>query len=97
MSCTTQWKTRRSAKLAAGLAISVGLVVGMIAGPAHARWAGRNDQRGYAHGWNGGYYRAPPVVYGGPYGGYGYYPPPVVYGPGIGISLPGVFIQIPIR
>jgi hypothetical protein len=62
--------------------------------------------RAYYHYYNGGYYRAPPVVYGAPYGGayYGspyyngspyYYPPPVLYGPSIGISLP--FIGIGIR
>ncbi len=43
--------------------------------------------------WNGGYYAAPPVVYGSPYGygyyGSPYYAPPVVYGPGVGISLAG--------
>jgi len=46
--------------------------------------------------WNGGYYVAPPVVYGSPYYGAPYYaPPPVVYGPGVGIALPGVNINIP--
>ena len=89
---------RLSAKLAAGLAISAILALGTFAGSA--------DARGYHHYYNGGYYRAPPVVYGSPYRGgyygspyYGgspyYYAPPVIYGPGIGISLP--FIGIGIR
>jgi hypothetical protein len=33
--------------------------------------------------WHGGYYAAPPVVYGTPY----YYPPPVVVSPGLGLSI----------
>jgi hypothetical protein len=42
-------------------------------------------------GWTGGYYAAPPVVYGYPY--YDpyyypdYYPPPVVYGPGLSFNF----------
>jgi hypothetical protein len=83
-----------SAKTAAGVAIAALLALGMFAGSAQARWGDRDDHRGYDHGYNGGYYRAPPVVYGGPYGGSGYYPPPVVYAPGIGVSLPGVNIGI---
>ena len=86
----------RSAKLAAGLAIAAILALGTFAGSADAR-----DYRGhygYNHYYNGGYYRAPPVVYGSPYGngyyGYPYYAPPVIYGPGIGISLPGINIGI---
>ena len=85
------------AKLAAGFAISAILTFGTFAGSA--------DARPYHHYYNGGYYRAPPVVYGSRYGGayygspyYGgspyYYAPPVVYGPGIGISLPFVGINI---
>jgi hypothetical protein len=91
----TTSKRRLSAKLATGLAIAAILAVGTFAGSANADW--RNDHRGY-HNWNGGYYRAPPVVYGSAYnnGYYGspYYAPPVVYGPSIGISLPGVNIGI---
>ena len=89
-------KRHLSAKLAGGIAISAMLALGTFATPASAQWNGYN--RGYYHNWNGGYYRAPPVVYGSPYGGgyYGspYYAPPVVYGPGVGISLPGVNIGI---
>ena len=84
---------RWSAKLAVGFALSAVLALGSFATPASAQY----DHRGY-HNWNGGYYRAPPVVYGSSYynGYYGspYYAPPVVYGPGIGISLPGVNIGI---
>jgi hypothetical protein len=91
----TTSKPRRSATLAAGIAISAMLAVGTFAAPASADWDGN---RGYHHYYNGGYYRAPPVVYGSPYGGsyYGspYYSPPVVYGPGIGIGLPGISIGI---
>jgi|SRR5579862_631677 len=90
----TSPKRRLSAKLAAGLAISAMLALGTYAAPASAEW----HHRGYNN-WNGGYYQAPPVVYGSPYGSsyYGYspyYSPPVVYGPGIGISLPGINIGI---
>ena len=89
-------KRRRSATLAAGLAISAMLAVGTFAAPASADWDGYH--RGHHHNWNGGYYRAPPVVYGSPYGtsyyGSPYYYPPVVYAPGIGISLPGINIGI---
>jgi hypothetical protein len=94
----TKSKRRLSAKLAAGLVISAILALGIFAGSASAQWGGG---RRYHH-WNGGYYPAPPVVYGSQYGSsyYGYdndpyqYPPPVVYGPGIGINLPGVGIRI---
>jgi len=88
--------TRRlSAKLAAGVVISALLALGTFAPSASAEW--RGDHREH-HSWNGGYYRAPPVVYGSAYGpsyyGAPYYAPPVVYGPGIGINLPGVNIGI---
>jgi len=90
----TNSRRRPSATLAAGLAISAILAVGTFAAPANAR----DHDGGYRHGWNGGYYAAPPVVYGSTYGGgyYGspYYAPPVVYGPGVGINLPGINIGI---
>jgi hypothetical protein len=84
------------AKLAAVFAI--GAILGTFAIPANAR--------PYHHYYNGGYYRAPPLIYGSPYRSsyygspyYGgspyYYAPPVVFGPGIGINLP--FIGIGIR
>jgi hypothetical protein len=85
---------RLSAKLVGGVAISALLAFGAFA-PASAEWHGDN----YGHNWGGGYYRAPPVVYGSTYGSgyYGapaYYAPPVVYGPGIGINLGGIGIGI---
>jgi hypothetical protein len=89
-------KRRLSPKLAAGLAISVLLVLGTFAASANANER-RDDRRGgdvrhyRGHGdWNGGYYAAPPVVYGSPY----YAPPPVVYGPAIGITAPGIYVGI---
>jgi hypothetical protein len=97
MTCIdTKPKRHLSAKLVTGLAIAAVLALGAGIGSARAddRDRDRHDdyQRGHyehheAH-WNGGYYRAPPVVYAEP----GYYraPPPVYYGSGVGISLPGV-------
>jgi hypothetical protein len=81
MTCIIATTSKRSlsAKLAAGLAIAAILTVGTFSGPADAR-----DSRDYnRHGYNGGYYRAPPVVYGsrynnGYYGSY-YHAPPVVF------------------
>jgi hypothetical protein len=91
----TTSKRRLPAKFAAGLAVATLLVLGVGVASARAddrdhRGGERHEERGHG-GWNGGYYRAPPVVYGG-YGGYapGYYAPPVVYGPGVGIALPGI-------
>ena len=88
----TNSKRRLSARLAAGIAISAILALGSFAGSATAR------EYDHHHGYHGGYYHAPPVVYGSPYGGayYGspYYAPPLVYGPGIGIGLPGINIGI---
>ena len=96
-SIDTTPKRRLSAKLGAGLAISAILALGSFATPASADWDGYH--RDYNHNWNGGYYRAPPVVYGSPYYGGGYYgspyyAPPVVYGPGVGINLGGIGIGI---
>jgi hypothetical protein len=93
----TKSKRRRSAKLAAGFGICTMLALGTLALPANADWDG--NYREHHHNWNGGYYRAPPVVYGSQYHSsyYGspyYYYPPVVYGPSIGIGLPGVNIGI---
>jgi len=79
-----------AARFVAGIAVSAIIALGITAGTAQARWE-RHDEHGgggYHHGWSGGYYPAPPVVYGNPYS-YGYYPPP-----GVGISLPGVNIGI---
>jgi len=89
----------RSATSVVALGAAV-LTLAFAAGPAYAGWdhhdnrGDHRDDRHYGHpGWNGGYYAAPPVIYGNP-GAYGYYPPPVVYGPSIGIAVPGVRIGI---
>jgi hypothetical protein len=59
----TKSKRRPSVKLTVGFAISAILALGTFAGSADA-------QHYYnGHYYNGGYYRAPPVVYGSPYGG----------------------------
>jgi len=92
----TKSRGRSSAKLAVWPVFSAMLALGTFAGCAVESGG---EYSGYYHNWNGGYYRAPPVVYGSPYGSsyYGspyYSPPPVIYGPGIGISLPGVGIGI---
>ena len=78
----------RAARLGAAVAISAVAALAMT-GTASARWDHPdNGWHNWHHGWSGGYWGAPPVVYGSPYG-YGYYPPP-----GVGISLPGVSIGI---
>jgi hypothetical protein len=94
---TYMTSTSRPAKLAAAIAISTVLAVTVFVTPASADWDGHH--RSYNHYYNGGYYAAPPVVYGSPYGQayYGspyYYPPPVVYGPSVGINLGGIGIGI---
>jgi hypothetical protein len=91
VTCSYDIKSKRppSAKVVTGLALGALVALGAFATLAYA-----DDHRGWhggdRHGYYGGYYGAPPVVYGSPY----YYPPPVVYGPGIGINLPGVAIGI---
>ena len=92
---TSKRTLRRTTTLVAGFVVFAALGVGTLVGTADAQWNGYH--RNYRHNWNGGYYRAPPVVYGSPYGYsyYGapnYYPPPVIYGPGIGI--PGITVRI---
>ena len=90
---------RLAVGLAAGFMLTATLGAVAFAGPASAgerRWEDRRweDRRGHDRrweerqdhhrDWHGGYYRAPPVIYGSPY----YYPaPPVVYGPGFGLNL----------
>jgi len=86
----------RSRKVAVGLMLAALLTLGTLARPASAQGRG-NDNRNRHHHWNGGYYRAPPIIYGSPYGQryYGspyyepprYYPPPVVYGPGLNFNF----------
>jgi hypothetical protein len=75
------------ARLATAAAFSAATVLSLTTGTANARWG--DDRHDWNYGWTGGYWVAPPVVYGSPYG-YGYYPPPV----GVGINLPGVSIGI---
>jgi hypothetical protein len=80
----------RAARLVAGVVVSAVVAFGMTAGSAQARWERHDEHAGrdWHHGWSGGYWSAPPVVYGSPYS-YGYYPPA-----GVGINLPGVSIGI---
>jgi hypothetical protein len=90
MTSTTTPARGWALRLAGGVAISAALLA-VSAAPASARWD--HEQHGWHHGWSGGYYHSPPVVYGSPYT-YGYYPPPVYYGPTVGLNLPGVSIGI---
>jgi hypothetical protein len=74
-------------RLTAGLVAAVmsgTFILGSLSGAAFAE-EHHDDRRG-GRGWDRGhgYYRAPPVVYGGP----AYYAPPVVYGaPGFGLNI----------
>ncbi len=88
-------KFRHTAKSMVGFVAAVAIAIGMFAGTANAQWNGYH--RDYRHNWNGGYYRAPPVIYGSHYGYsyYGapnYYPPPVIYAPWV--RIPGVVVRI---
>ena len=91
MACIINTKTKRhlSVRHLARRVLFATLCFGTFAGAASAqeRW----QHRDYHHNWNGGYYPAPPVVYGSPYGpsyyGSPYYAPPVVYGPGVGFNI----------
>ena len=71
----TTSRRRLSAKLGAGLALAALLAVGTFTAPASA-------QQYLPYGY--GYYAAPPVAYGWPYGyyapPYGYYSQPLPYG-----------------
>jgi len=80
----TDTKRRWPAVAAMGAIRTAALVLGSFPGSASAGERERDrDHRDYHHrDWNGGYYRAPPVVYGTPY-----YAPPVVYGPGLNINI----------
>jgi hypothetical protein len=68
----------------------LGVFVASASAQGHREERRGDDHRGDHRDWNGGYYPAPPVVYGSPY----YAPPPVVYGPAVGIMLPGVVIGV---
>ena len=86
----------RTAGLTGGLVLGALLVLSAFADPASAQGR-RNDDRRDHRNWNGGYYRAPPVIYGSPYGRsyYGspyynpptYYAPPLFYGPGLNFNF----------
>ena len=86
------WMKKSPMRLGAAIAASAALVLALSAVPASARWEHEHHDGGH-RGWSGGYWGAPPIVYGSPYS-YGYYPPPVAYGPSVGINLPGVSIGI---
>jgi hypothetical protein len=98
----TRLKHHLSGRLTAALVVSTVIAFASFIVPANADW--NSDHRRDQNNWNRGDYRAPPIVYGSPYGpsyyGSSYYgspynyPPPVVYGPTIGIGLPGININI---
>ena len=69
---------RPSVKLMAGVALCAISLISAFASSASAEGRG-NDRRDDHHYWNGGYYRAPPVVYGSPYGQSYYYGSPTYY------------------
>jgi len=84
MTRTSDITTKRHWTATASVAVilTAAVVFGGFTGSASAadhRWDRHDDHRG---GWNGGYYRAPPVVYGTPY-----YAPPLIYGPGLNINI----------
>jgi hypothetical protein len=79
-------KRRRTAGLTAGVVFTAILALGTFTGSAGAEERWEHRDRGEHRGWNGGYYREPPVVYGQRYERQ-YYEPPVVYGPGIGLNF----------
>jgi hypothetical protein len=79
----TQSKRRSTAGLTVGAILIAALAFGTFTGSAGAEERGW-EHRDYHHRyWNGGYYRAPPVIYEQPY----YYAPPPVYGPGVGLNF----------
>jgi hypothetical protein len=74
--------TRRwPARLVAGVILTAFVAPLAVTG-AHAEDRGGHRDWHHDRGWDRGYYRAPPVVYGSPY-----YAPPVVYGPGFGLNI----------
>ena len=75
---------RLSPATAVAAVVLAAIAFGSLVSPAGADERGRErDHRDNHRGaWNGGYYRAPPVVYSQPY-----YAPPLVYGPGLSINI----------
>jgi hypothetical protein len=80
----TELKRPRQLRLHAMVALGLIVALGGVSASARPddRRGDHHDRGGDRH-WGGGYYHAPPVVYGSPY----YAPPPVVYGPGIGLNI----------
>ncbi len=96
---------RRAAVIGASFVFAAVLSLGTFADPASAQRHEVRGDKGRGHGrghdkhpnWSGGYYRAPPVIYGTPYPPRydrgpqyeqpRYRPPPVVYGPGMNFNL----------
>jgi hypothetical protein len=79
---------RFSAALTAGIILSATFAVAALPTSASAEGhrGGDRGHRDWHRGggrWGGGYYQAPPVVYGSPY----YAAPPVVYGSPFGLSI----------
>lgn len=95
MNMVTCTKSKRPEGIRRALVLAVFsvFVCGALAGTADAKGRRGGGHHHAVHrevrgnrGWTGGYYGAPPVVYGGYYPDY--YPPPVVYGsPGIGLNI----------
>jgi len=83
MPITNSTKRRRPAFVAAGLFLTAALAFGSFTGYANADERRGEHRDNHHRDWNGGYYRAPPVVYGRP----SYYAPPVVWGPGLNINI----------
>jgi hypothetical protein len=86
----SKMKRRLPAALAAGVILSATFALTVLPGSAAAEERGRGGEHREGHrdehrggGWGGGYYRAPPVVYGSPY----YAAPPVVYGSPFGLNI----------
>lgn len=105
MNAITRTEPRRRGGRVLGLIAALALAVGAVgASPAFAADHHWHGARGHAHHgyYGGGYYGAPPVVYGGYSPDYYYGPdyyaaPPVVYGApgvGIGLNLPGLSIGV---
>ena len=80
-------KRRLSAALAAGVMLSATFALAAFPRSAvadeHRRGGEHRDWHRGGEGRDGGYYRAPPVVYGSPY----YAAPPVVYGSPFGLNI----------
>ena len=74
---------RRWSVAAVGVVLTAALAFGCFPGSASAEDHGRDHRDDHRGRWNGGYYRAPPVVYGSPY----YAAPPVIWGPGLNINI----------